>query len=78
MSSIILLALIFLCIIFYSLKKRELSNNIIKNQVIFKPKERLSLGNLLSIHLIRISHLSNKLWSITSGILLIVIGILKF
>ena len=47
MSSIILLALIFLCIIFYSLKKRELSNNVIKNQVIFKPKERLSLGNLL-------------------------------
>ena len=47
MSSIILLVLIVLCIIFYSLKKRELSNNVIKNQVIFKPKERLSLGNLI-------------------------------
>lgn len=47
MSFIILLVLVVLCIIFYSLKKRELSNNVIKNQVIFKPKERLSLGNLI-------------------------------
>lgn len=38
----------------------------------------LSLGHLLSIHLIKISHLPNKLWSIISGFLLIVIGILKF